>query len=139
MEVHPMKHESRFHRISMRVHLDLQPFSAHDGRYPRVSVHSSLRPHELSAGHPHIAQRKQCHQLRGVLGQSLVANFGEAELALDDPKRVFDLGTNTRLQLLGLVQQTAPGRIFVQCPAFTRTHMATCQSTPVASGRLVAP
>ena len=53
-----------------------------------VQAHSSPGPHQLSACHPQIRQRKQRHQLGRVLGQPLVAHLGEAELALDDTKRV---------------------------------------------------
>ena len=41
----------------------------------------------MTACHPQIAQRKQRHQLRRVLGKAFVAHLGEAELALDEPCR----------------------------------------------------
>jgi hypothetical protein len=37
----------------------------------RRRVHLTLSFYEISAGHTKIAQRKQRHELRGVLGQSL--------------------------------------------------------------------
>ena len=68
------------------------------------------------------AQGKQRHQLRRVLCQPFVANLGEAELALDHPERVLDLRANAGFELLGFVQQAAPRRVLIQCPAFARSH-----------------
>ena len=127
-----MKPEVRFYRFCGHVAPGLLPFQAAGVRLPALQAHSSLRSLKNSpSGHPQIAQGKQRDQLRRVLGQSLVANFGVAELALDDPERVFHLGTDAGLELLSLVQQLAPGRL----PG----RMATCHCTPVDSARLVAP
>jgi len=65
----------------------------------------------MSACHPQIRQREQCHQLRGVLRQTPEARLHITELALDHPERVLDLGANLRLGLLdlalGFVQHAA--------------------------------
>lgn len=50
------------------------------------------------AHHPQITQRKQRHQVGSVLGQSLVLDA--AELPLDYPRRVLNLGTDAGLGLL---------------------------------------
>jgi hypothetical protein len=63
----------------------------------------------MSSRHPHIAQRKQRHQLRRILDQPFVADLGETELALDHAKRVLDLRANAGFDLLGFVQQAARG------------------------------
>ena len=62
----------------------------------------------MSADHPQITQCKQCHELRGVLGQSLVAHLVESELALDDSERVLHLGPHTGFELLSLIEQFPP-------------------------------
>ena len=49
-----------------------------------------------------MAQRKRRVQLRRVLGQPLVAHLGVPELLLDDPKRVFHLGSNASLGVFTL-------------------------------------
>jgi hypothetical protein len=90
---------------------------------PGLQAHSSLGPlQQRSPGRPQITQRKQGDQLLGVFGQPFVANFDESELALDDPERMFDLGSNAGLELFCLIQQVAPGRMLVQCPALARAH-----------------
>ena len=76
----------------------------------------------MSSGHPHIAQRKQRHQLRCILGQPFVANLGETELALDHPKWMFDLRAHAGFELLGFLQQTVPRRVLIQYPTFARAH-----------------
>ena len=57
------------------------------------------------ARHPQIGQRKQGGDLRRILLEPPVAGLHVAKLALDHPKRMFHLGANTGLELLGLVQQ----------------------------------
>ena len=76
----------------------------------------------MSSGHLHIAQRKQRYELRRIFGQPFVANLVETELALDHPKRVLDLCANTGFELLGFIQQAAPRRVLVQCPALAGPH-----------------
>lgn len=46
----------------------------------------------MSARHPQIRQREQCHQLRGVLRQTSEARLHITELALDHPERVLNFG-----------------------------------------------
>ena len=74
------------------------------------------------SGHPHIAQGKQRYQLRRILGQAFVANFGKAKLAFDDREGTLCPGAHAGSKLFGLVQQSAPLRLFIQCPAFARAH-----------------
>jgi hypothetical protein len=71
------------------------PFQASGEDLPAVDAHSSPCTQQMSSGHPHIAQRKQRHQLRRVFFQPFVANLGETELTLDHPERVLDLRANT--------------------------------------------
>jgi hypothetical protein len=117
-----MKHEVRFHRNSDYSDATAGPFQASGGDLPAVHAHSSSCTQQMSSCHPHIAQRKQRHQLRRVFGQPFVANLGETELALDHPEWMLDLRANAGFELLGFVQQAAPRRVLVQCPAFARAH-----------------
>lgn len=61
-------------------------------------------------------------QLRLVLGQPSVAHLYVPELALDHPKRVFDLGTDACLGLLKLVQYRVHRRARIQHLALARSH-----------------
>ena len=92
---------------------DFEPFARRDacrggrfdpaeGRFRGWRAHSSLRRHELPPGHPEVGQREQRVQLGGVLRQSAVANLGVAELALDHPERMLDLGADARLDVFHL-------------------------------------
>ena len=56
--------------------------------------------HQFPSHYPHIAQGKQRHDLRRVLGQSFVPNLAVTELALQDVKRMFHLGTYRSLEFL---------------------------------------
>ena len=76
----------------------------------------------MSSRHPHITQRKQRHQLRRVLGQPFVANLGETELALDNQQWVLNLRTDAGFKLLGFLQQAAPNKVLLQCPALAWAH-----------------
>ena len=120
----------------------LPPFEATAGHLLALKAHSSLRSLNNSlSGHPQIAQSKQRHQLRRVLGKPFVAHLGKAKLALDDPKRVLHLGPYAGLDLLGLVQQAAPRRMLIQRSALAWTHgnvkVQACSFSPLA-GSLVA-
>ena len=53
----------------------------------------------ISPHHPQIRQGKQRDQLRGVLGQATETHLGVAELALDHPEKVFDLGAYMAIQI----------------------------------------
>ena len=92
----------------------------------------------MSSRHPHIAQRKQPYQLRRVLSQPFVANLDETELALDHPERVLYLRAHAGFELLCFFQQVPQGECLFSARRLPG-RMATCQSTPVASGRLIAP
>jgi len=117
-----MKHEVLFHPILEHWVGTADPFQASVGHLPAVHAHSSPCTQQMSSRHPHIAQRKQRHQLRRVLGLPFVADLGETELALDHAKRVLDLRANAGFDLLGFVQQAAPGRLIVQRPSLAWTH-----------------
>ena len=78
------------------------------GPSPPLQAHSCLQPPRDSlAHHPQVGQRKHHQQLAGVLGQAPIANLAMPELALDDPKRVLDLGADAGLELLQLLLQRA--------------------------------
>lgn len=88
-----------------------------------LQTHSCLQVLQQPAPHhPQIAQRKQCVQLRRVLGQSPIAHLHVPELAFDDPKRVLDLGAVTRFDMLQLVEQGAHRTACVQRTALARAH-----------------
>ena len=129
-------------RCSSRLpgHIDsrLRPVRTAGGHLPAWQAHSSPYALQLSARHPQIAQCKQRHEVRRVLGQSFVAHLDEAKLALDDSKRVLHLGPNTGLELFCFVQQGSQLG-FLSSARRLPGRIATCPSTPVASGRFVAP
>jgi len=75
-----------------------------------------------SAHHPQIAQCEQRVQLRRVLGKPSIAHFHMAELALDDPERVFHLGPDACLYVFELVHDRAQRRALVQDLAFARAQ-----------------
>ena len=77
---------------------------------------------EMSANHPQIAQRKQRLQSRSVLGQTTVPNLREAELTLDDSKRMLNLRPNSGFDSLCCVAQLPRGRFQVQRSALARHH-----------------
>ena len=53
--------------------------------------------------HPQIGERKQRHDLPGVLLEPAIANLGKAELPLDHPERMLDDGANRRQDSVGLL------------------------------------
>ncbi len=99
----------------------LSPLSRPSGR---LWTHSSLRLHvqRSFAHHPQVGQRKQRHQIGRVLCQPPVLDLDVTELPLDDPKRVFHLGSNAGLGLLQLLQDGAHRRVLVQCLALAGHH-----------------
>jgi hypothetical protein len=117
-----MKNEVLFHPILQYWVVMTDPFQASVGHLPAVHAHSSPCTQQMSSRHPHIAQRKQRHQLRRILGRPFVADLGETELALDHAKRVLDLRANAGFDLLGFVQQAAPRRLLVKRPLLAWTH-----------------
>ena len=122
MKVHLVKHELHIHRIPKHLDWNSGPLQASFEHFPAVPAHSSPCTLQMPSCHPHIAQRKQRHQLRRVLGQSLVANLGKTKLALDHPERVLYLGSNAGFELLGFVQQAALKGVLVQYPALAGAH-----------------
>jgi hypothetical protein len=58
---------------------------------------------QRAARHPHVGQREQGHELRGVLSQPSIEDLGVTELPLDDPERMLDLGPDACLDSLDLI------------------------------------
>lgn len=77
--------------------------------------------HESSPHHPQVGERKQGLQLGGVLGQTPVADLGVAKLALDHPKRMFNLGADAGLGFFQLSHDLAH-RVVRQGPALAGAH-----------------
>lgn len=112
-----------------RISSDLHPFrvihpdvSGLSGAFFVFRTDSSCRSQELAARHPQVGQGKQGGELRGVLHQPAVADFGEAKLALDHPERVFDLGADACLGLLNGVEQCADGVLPIKAFALAGHH-----------------
>ena len=82
---------------------------------------SGMRCTKLSPRDHQILQTEQRIQPCGVLGKSPVAHLPQAKQILDDVKRMLDLGTNARLELLKLVED-ATHRVVRQCSAFAGSH-----------------
>ena len=88
------------------------------GLTPALQTHSSEASLNNSlSGHPKVAQGKQCYQWGGVLDQPFVADPGETKLALENLEGMLHLGSDTGLELFGMVKQAAPRRVLIQCPA----------------------
>ena len=101
----------------------LDPIGPVFGPSPPLQAHSCLQPPRDSlAHHPQVGQRKHHQQLAGVLGQAPIANLAMPELALDDPKRVLDLGADAGLDLLQLLLERVDGSILVHHSALARHH-----------------
>jgi hypothetical protein len=83
---------------------------------------SSHRRHQFPANHPQVREREQRLELRGVLLEPTVAHLREAELQLDHPDRMLDLGANARLEPLGLLDQLMAAARGVQCTTLARSH-----------------
>ena len=67
----------------------LLPISGH---FACFQAHSCPGLHQFNADDPQLGQRRQRHQLLGVLLQSPVTSLDVTELALDHPKRVLYMG-----------------------------------------------
>lgn len=93
-----------------------------------MRVHSFPSPvHKRSPHHPQVGERKQRVQLRRVLGQAALAYLHMPKLALDDPKRVLDLGADAGIDVfelveLELVEHNSHGRCLVKSFAFARAQ-----------------
>ena len=72
--------------------------------------------------HPQVRQCEQGRQLCSVLGQAAVADLDEAELPLDDPKRMFDLGPDAGLDPLDLVDDGVACAAAVERAALAGAH-----------------
>ena len=93
------------------------------GLSPSLHAHSCLRPlHDSLAHHPQVGERKHHQQLAGVLGEAAIANLAMPELALDDPRRVLDLGADAGLDLLQLLRERFDASILVHHTALPRHH-----------------
>ena len=102
-----------------------RPIEASSRLFGALQTHSSLRLllQKPVPRHPEVSQRKQRVQLRGVLGQTVVARLHVPELALDHPKRVFQLGSDAGLYMFEFFRDFAHRRGFVQCSAFARVNL----------------
>lgn len=80
--------------------------------FDRLRAHSYLRPLQKPASdHPDVGQCKQRDELRGVFCKVPIASLDMAELALNHPQRVLDLGTHACIELPHLFVQLAPSRV----------------------------
>ncbi|SPC23932.1 conserved hypothetical protein [Cupriavidus taiwanensis] len=77
---------------------------------------------QFAARHPQVGQCEQGHELRGVLPQPSIADLGVAELPLDDPERMLDLGPDARLDSLDLIDERAKWFALVQDATFAWLH-----------------
>lgn len=77
---------------------------------------------QFAARHPQVGQREQGYELRGVLPQPSIADLGVAELPLDDPERMLDLGPDARLDSLDLIDERAKRFALVQDATFAWLH-----------------
>ena len=93
-------------------------------RRPRAAsqTHSCPGSKYLSASHPQVAQREEHRQPRGVLGQTAVAHLGVAELLLDDPEGVLDLGPYAGLGLLKLLGNASYSLYLLHKPFYHLAH-----------------
>ena len=91
----------------------LAQFCPIQGRFPRFRTHLSLRRHQWVPSHPRVRQRKQRLELQRFFLQLFVAHFHKPELALDDAKRVLDLGPDARLELFNLVDDRVDGIVLL--------------------------
>lgn len=66
----------------------------------RARTRSYPGSQQLSARHPQIGRGEQGHELRGVLLLPSIADLGVAELSLDHPERLLDLGRDAGLDSL---------------------------------------
>jgi len=92
----------------------LQPFSSSNDRsWTALPIQYG----ELLSRIKQIAKREQRLDLRGVFGQTAIANLDEADLALDHAKRMLDFRADAGLGLLDLVVRcTHVSRLAQACP-----------------------
>lgn len=64
--------------------------------FPVSRVYLAQQGQQSPASQPQIGQRKQCHDLPGILRQTTVADFYETKLALEHAKRVLNNGAHRR-------------------------------------------
>jgi hypothetical protein len=88
-------------------------------------AHSCPQSYQIIARHPQIRQLKQGGDLRRILLKFPVAGLNVAKLALVQPKLMLDLGANTSLELLDLIQQLShlPGLHEGFALAWTHGHL----------------
>lgn len=98
-------------------------FQPYCGPSPVLQAHSCPRSLQNAlAHHPQIGQREQHQKLAGVLGQALVTHLAVAKLALENSELVLDLGADTRLDGLHLIEQHIQGAVLVELLALARHH-----------------
>ena len=109
-----MNHKAQFHRNSEHIGPDAMHFCLFGGVLPALQAHSSDRPLNNSLPeHPQVAKGKKCYQLGDVLKQLFVANLGEAKLTFENFEGMLYFGSDTGLELFGLVKQVAPRRVLI--------------------------
>jgi len=87
-----------------------------------LRAHLSCHRQYSMSHQPQVDQRKTRLELRRVLLQSPVARLGVAELPLEHPERMFDLGPHAGLQALDGVDQLADPRLPPPFSAHARLH-----------------
>lgn len=103
-----------------------------------LRTHSSPHPHQLPSRHPQVAQREQRDDLRRVLGQPPVAHLGVAELPLEHPERVLNLGADACLPLLQSQGLKVRRDERVELPALAGSHRDV-PLRPLCFGSLTHP
>ena len=82
-----------------------------------LQTYSCLQPlYNPFAHHPQVRQCKHHQQLAGVLGQTAIEHLAMTKLALDDQKRVLDLGANAGLEFSSCSRSAMTG---VACTTMT--------------------
>lgn len=77
---------------------------------------------QFATRHPKIGQGEQGGELSGVFLQPTVAHLDEAELLLDHPERVLNLGPDARLDAFNFVNHDVDGIGQVQYRPLARAH-----------------
>jgi hypothetical protein len=90
-------------------------------------AHLSCRPQFISH-QPHITQRKERHDLRGVFDQSFVPSLLIAELALDDTELMLNFGSDRGLKVFEFSMVLLIRLLSLLMALRLEGFMATCQA-----------